>query len=110
MAPFSGFAAAERESDALQMPPVAYPETFHRGKLPTTYSGLSLSAENVVVTAVKQHVSGKGTVIRFLECAGKQAAVDAELLGTRFAFSIAPYAVKTLWLSGGTVEETDFIE
>ena len=110
LAPFSGFAAAEREADALQMPPVAYPETFHRGKLPTTLTGLSLSAENVVVTAVKQHVSGKGTVIRFLETEGKDTAVDAELFGTKFAFSINPYAVKTLWVRDGEAVETDFVE
>lgn len=110
LAPFSGFAAAEREADALQMPPVAYVETFHRGKLPVAFCGLSVSAENVVVTAVKQHVSGKGTVIRFLETEGKDTAVNAELFGTKIAFEITHHAVKTLWVRDGEAVETDFVE
>lgn len=110
LAPFSGFAAAEREADALQMPPVAYAETFHRGKLPVTFCGLTVSAENVAVTAVKQHVSGKGTVIRFLETEGKDTAVNAELFGTKIAFEITHHAVKTLWVRDGEAVETDFVE
>ena len=110
LAPFSGFANAEREADALQMPPVAYAETFHRGELPATFEGLCLCAKNVTVTAIKRHVSGNGTVIRFLETEGKDTAVKGSLLGTDFAFAVTHNAVKTLWLHDGAAEETDFIE
>jgi alpha-mannosidase len=71
---------------------------------------LTVSAENVAVTAVKQHVSGKGTVIRFLETEGKDTAVNAELFGTKIAFEITHHAVKTLWVRDGEAVETDFVE
>lgn len=110
LAPFSGFSAVQRQADILQMPLAAYAETFHRGSLPATFKGVAISAENVTVTAVKAHVSGRGTVIRFLETAGQDTTVRAELLGTGFEFSIGHNAVKTLWLCDGAVTETDFVE
>ena len=110
LAPFSGFANAERGAATLQEPLLSYTETFHRGTLPLTASGLSLSAPNVVVTAVKAHASGEGTILRFLETEGRSAVVEGELFGTKFAFSLGHDAVKTLWIHGDTVEETDFIE
>lgn len=108
--PFAGFADAERRAATLQAPLTAYAETFHRGELPATFSGLSLACESVAVTAVKSHVSGNGTVIRFLETEGKDTTVSGRLFDTPFAFRITHNALKTLWIHDGVAEETDFIE
>lgn len=108
--PFAGFADAERRAATLQTPLFAYAETFHRGKLPPEASGLAVSTDNVAVTAIKAHVSGNGTVVRFLETEGRDATVRVQLLGTAFDFFIAHNAVKTFWIHDGVTEETDFIE
>lgn len=110
LAPFTGFAAAERQAALLQMPLLAYAETFHRGKLPTAFSGISVSPSNVAVTAVKAHVSGQGTVLRCFEAEGKDTEAKINLLGSSFSVHLGHNAVKTLWLHDDTVTETDFIE
>ena len=110
LAPFTGFADAERQASLLQTPPVAYVETFHRGTLPATFTGITVSAPNVAITAVKAHVSGEGTVVRCLETEGRDTEAEIDLLGTRFALTIGRHAVKTLWVRNGTVTETDFLE
>ncbi|MBQ8341095.1 MAG: alpha-mannosidase [Clostridia bacterium] len=110
LSPFEGFAVAERQAAILQTPLCAYVETFHRGKLPSAFSGVVLSADNVAVTALKAHVSGKGTVLRCFETEGRDTEVKGKLFDTEFCFSIGHHAVKTLWFCDGTVTETDFIE
>ena len=110
LAPFVDVATVERQAALLQTPPVAYAETFHRGKLPAEFSGIAVSAPNVAVTAIKAHVSGEGIVLRCLELEGRDTETTVELLGTRFPLAIGHHAVKTLWLRNGTVTETDFLE
>lgn len=108
--PYTNDADAERRASELQNPLVAVPETFHGGSLPLAYSGMNLSAPNVIVTAIKQHVSGEGIVLRCYEAQDKDTDVKVDLLGNTFEFHIPHSAVKTYWLKDGTATETDFIE
>lgn len=108
--PFSDFADAERRADTLQTPLWSYAETFHRGRLPLAASGISVSAGNVAVTAVKAHVSGNGIVIRLFETEGRDTDVCVKLFDQSVDLTVPHNAVKTLWIHNGTAEETDFLE
>ena len=108
--PFRSVTDAEKKSAELQNPLVAVPETFHHGKLPAEYCGMSVSAENLAVTAIKEHVSGKGTVLRCYETEDRDTDVTVTLLGKTFSFHLPHSAVKTLLLRNGEVTEIDFVE
>ena len=110
LSPFTSFSAAERNAETLQHPPVAVQETFHKGSLPTHFSGMSVSAENVSVTALKQHRDGDGTVLRLYETDGKDTDVTVRLFDLSFSCHLPHDAVKTLLVRGDTVTEIDFLE
>ena len=103
-------AFAQRSSELLQQPLLSVPETFHPGKLPTQYSGMSVSAENVSVTAIKHREVGDGIILRCYETAGQDTDVTVRLLDTTHRFRIGHNAVKTLLWQNGRVSETDFLE
>ena len=108
--PFHSVTDAECKANELQEPLVLMPETFHHGSLPTEYCGISVSAKNVTVTALKEHVSGNGTVFRCRETEDRDTDVTVNLWGTEFSFHLPHSAVKTLLLRDGQVTETDFVE
>ncbi|MBQ8441295.1 MAG: alpha-mannosidase [Clostridia bacterium] len=108
--PYKGCADAEKNAALMQNPVVAVPETFHQGRLSAEYQGISVSKENVIVTAVKQHVSGKGIILRCYEAEDKDTDVTVNLFGTSFDFHIPHSGVKTFLILDGKVTETDFIE
>ena len=108
--PYKGCADAEKNAALMQNPVVAVPETFHQGRLSAEYQGISVSKENVIVTAVKQHVSGKGIILRCCEAEDKDTDVTVNLFGTSFDFYIPHSGVKTFLILDGKVTETDFIE
>ena len=108
--PWDGCANADRQAAELQNPFVSVTDTFHKGCLPLKQEGISVSADNVTVTAIKQHVSGKGIVLRCYEAEGRDTDVKITLLGTSFDFRIPHNGVKTFHICDGKATETDFIE
>ena len=108
--PFAGAAHAERQAQQLQTPPVAIPETFHSGPLPTFYEGMRVSADNLTVTAIKQQEDGEGVILRCLESEGRDTAATVQIFHTVCDISVPHNAVKTFLLHNGEVTETDFIE
>ncbi|MBE6703175.1 MAG: alpha-mannosidase [Ruminococcaceae bacterium] len=108
--PLRSISDAQHRAEALQQPLIAVPETFHAGALPTGFAGMWLSAENVSVTAIKQHTDSAGIILRCYETAGKDTDVILRLFDTEHRFSISHHAVKTLLWQDGCVTETDFIE
>ncbi len=108
--PFAGCADAENQASELQNPFTVVPETFHRGKLPTVYSGLSVSAPNVSVTAIKEQIEGEGTILRCYETEDKDTDVTVKLFDTSFSFRISHSSVQTFLIKDGVVTKTDFIE
>lgn len=108
--PFDTCANAERCAAELQNPPAVIRETFHRGPLPETYGGISVSAGNVCVTAIKQHRSGDGLILRCYETDDLDTDVTVRLFETEFSFHIPHSGVKTFLLRNGKITETDFLE
>ena len=108
--PFVSVSHAERISAELQNPFNVIPETFHRGVLSTAFDGISVSPENVIVTAIKKHTDGDGLILRCYECEGRDTDVRFRLFDTAFEAHIPHDAIKTFLIKDGTVTETDFIE
>ena len=108
--PYRSVTDTVRRAAELNQAPFAVLETFHKGRLPETCSGIRVSAPNIVVTAVKQHEDSDAVVIRAYECEGRDTECEIEILGRTFAASFGHNAVKTFIASEDGVRETDFLE
>ena len=64
-----------RQGYNLNYPLLSFATTSHQGILPGSHSFLTLSAENVVLTALKKAEDGSDLVVRFYEAFGKPADV-----------------------------------
>ena len=97
---------------ALNQPPVKVPETFHPGPYPQKNSTMSVSADNIIVTALKPAFDGRGYILRANESDGRQTRVtfDIPLLHVKFTASFAPYEIKTWRLDHGSAQPTDLLE
>lgn len=110
ISPFTSFADAERNAAELQQQPFAIAETFHRGDLPSSYSGITVSKSNVSVTAIKQSEDGDGIILRCYETDGKDTDVEISVFGNKLAFRIPHDSIKTYLVGDGFTKEVDFLE
>ena len=99
----------------LNVPANQIIETYHSGKLPQKYKGLSVSAENVVVTAIKESEDGSAYVLRCYETIGKDTdiIIDIPMLKRKIECKINKYEVKTFWLPKDEsvgIDERNFLE
>lgn len=109
--PYKSVADTVRRAAELNVKPECISETFHKGSLPLEFSGISVDADNVCVTAIKAHEYGNGTVVRVYEVEGKDTEVNITLLGNSFKLELPHNSVKTVLLSNdGSVTETNFLE
>ena len=79
-------------------------ENRHEGYLKVqSFSGIRVSAENVVISALKLSEDGKGTVIRLYETEGRETAVtvNGALLPVQLDTLLTPYSVNTYYLPDG---------
>jgi len=107
--PYAGDTETIRFAREINTAPFVVMETFHKGTLACDYSGISVSADNVIVTAVKKHEDSDALVIRAYECEGKPTNCTVNLFGKSFEGSFEPRQVKT-FIVGDTVKESDFLE
>ncbi len=98
-----------RTAALLNMPCEVYEETHHRGELPATYGGMSISVPNVIVETVKPAENGKGTVIRAYETEGHavEAEINLKFLGRKLTATFKPQEIKTIYIpaDGGEIKE-----
>ena len=99
-----------RRAAELNAAPFAVLETFHKGALPTSYSGIRVSPENIVVTAVKKHEDTDAVVIRAYECEGRDTEAEFTVFGTTFRASFGHRAVKTFAFDENGARECNFLE
>jgi alpha-mannosidase len=85
--------------------PVIY-QGIHGGILPKSGSFLSVSARNIIVSAVKQSETGDDLIIRCIETFGQQtfASIRLGFAGENWSGDFHPYEIKTLRLSRRTGE------
>ena len=85
-------------------------ETFHKGALPTVFEGVSVSATNVSVSAIKEQEDGRGYILRLYELDGIDTDVTVRLFDRETTVHVPHNGIKTLWFDENDVIETDFIE
>jgi alpha-mannosidase len=95
--------------------PVAVVETYHDGPLPQKGSYLSVSVENVVVSALKKAEDGDRLIVRCHETAKKttRATISLKEWGREIEAEFGPHEIKTFKVpaeEGAPVIETDLIE
>lgn len=80
-------------------------DTWHDGQLPNdTLSGLTVDAENVVVSAIKRSEDNTGMIVRLYETDGKQTAfaVNGCVLSCPLTAQISPWTVQTWYCKDGS--------
>lgn len=94
--------------------PVALFETYHKGELAQSGSFLSVDAENVLLTALKEAEDRSGDmVLRFVETAGSACEANVSVFGLheKVTLSFGAFEIKTVRISAeGKVTETNLLE
>jgi alpha-mannosidase len=94
-------AGVVRLAQELNTPPQHIIETYHEGPLAQHYKGISVSAGNVIVTALKESEDGQAFVLRCFETCGDartDVCVDIPLLGRKLEFTAGRYDIRTFML------------
>ncbi len=98
-----------RQGYELNYPLLAVPMQAHAGTLPPQQSFVSSTADNVVITAVKQAEDDNSLIIRFYEWAGKSGNVGIKLpkpAKAAFDVNLMEKSEQPLTLSSGGSEVT----
>ncbi len=112
-------AQAVRKAWQLNMPLLVTQETYHEGSLPQSVQGIEVSADNVVVSALKQALDGDGYVLRIHECEGESAdaRIRLPLIGCGLTAVLKPWEIKTFRIRQAGIagdaswaEETNLLE
>lgn len=93
-----------REAKILNKPLTNIVETWHDGKLSDKpYSALTISAPNVMLSALKRSEDGDGIVIRLYETTGKEAdvTVSGDVLPVPLTAKFTPWSANTYCLKDG---------
>lgn len=110
ISPFTSFGEAERMAQELQNPPAAIMETFHKGELPTRFSGISVSHSNISVTAIKMSEDGEATILRLYETDGRDTRVTVRLFDREIECDLPHNSIKTYLVTATDTQEVDFME
>ncbi len=108
--PYTKPADAVKRSMILNNEPTAVIETFHKGKLGTSFKGINVSESNIIVTAIKPAEDGNGIVLRCFEADNKDTNVSVKLFEKEFSASFKGGEVKTFLINEDGVFETSFME
>ena len=98
-----GWGKLVQEAHSFNLPCTVILENNHTGALPHSGSFLTVSAENVALSAVKRREDNRGTVIRLYETDGKKTAVTVSgaVLPAPLETVLMPYSVETFTLPDG---------
>jgi len=108
--PYKSLSDTVRRAAELNCKPEAVAETFHKGTLPERFCGISVDADNVQITAIKEGEDG-GTVIRLYEIEGRDTDVNITLFGKTFSLHISHNSVVTAIIGDdGEIKITNFLE
>jgi len=82
---------------ALNTETVHIAETYHDGPLSGVYRGVEVSADNIIVTAVKSAADGDGVIVRAYESVGTETDAEINLLciGSKITARFGPNEIKT---------------
>lgn len=108
--PYTSPSDAAKRGQRLNCMPVNIVETFHKGDLNTSFSAIDISAENIVVTALKKHEDSDAYVLRCYEADNVPVRVKFCVFDTEFEANFRNNEIKTFVIKDGQCYETDFIE
>ncbi len=108
--PFESVTETTKAAAELNCAPFSVMETFHNGTLPQTYTAVTSSAANVIITAVKKHEDSDAVVIRAYECENRDTTTEFNVFGQKFKADFGHAQVKTFIVDGKSVREADFLE
>lgn len=103
-----------RISEEFIAPSIVIYQGIHGGTMPKTGSFLTVDAQNVVVSAIKQSENGEDMIIRCVETSGLQtsAIVDLRFAKRKWTGNFRPFEIKTLSINQnrGTIKEVNLLE
>jgi alpha-mannosidase len=102
-----------KRAEELLSPPTVILETFHTGVLPLKAHYVDISADNVVLTALKRAEDGEAIIVRCRETHGERctARIRLEFCSRDWTARFGPYEIKTFLLRDGeAIMETDLLE
>lgn len=110
-----GLAGVTKSAMLLNQPLEHIMETNHDGTLERTYSGISISAENIVCETIKYAESEDALVLRLYETAGETVSTDVALqlpsYETSFTLHFGKHEIKTIMVfPDNTIKEVNLIE
>ena len=105
--PYTSNSVAEKKASELNFALPYVQDCFHDGKLPQSFSGFTVNADNVILSCVKQSYDGDGTVVRLYEMDGKQSDVTLQLFDNKIEKRVRPKSINTLLENG---KEVNLIE
>lgn len=99
----------------LNLPATKGAETFHRGELPRRFSGIDVSKDNIVVTALKKAHKTDGYILRAYEQNGEKTdvSISLPLMNKTIRAVFSPYELKTFLIrpkETPAIIETNLIE
>ncbi|HUB34360.1 MAG TPA: glycoside hydrolase family 38 C-terminal domain-containing protein [Bryobacteraceae bacterium] len=107
-------AGIQRAAEEFTTPvPVVY-QGIHRGSRPQAASFLSVSAPDIVITAIKKAEESNDLIVRCYETAGHAgtASIGFDFAGKRWSGTFRAYEIKTLRMDArtGAIREVNLLE
>ena len=103
-----------RISEAFMTPPAVIYQGIHGGSLPKSGSFLTVDAQNVIVTAIKQSETSDDLIVRCVETFGlpATATLDLKFAQLKWTGNFRPSEIKTLRINkkAGTIKEVNLLE
>lgn len=99
-----GWSPVIRAARQLNLQPTVILENNHNGTLPTDFTGIRCSCDNVVISAWKQSENGKGMILRAYETDGVQTdvTIDGAVLPVPLHAVFTPFSIQTYYLETGS--------
>ncbi|MHB1000109.1 MAG: alpha-mannosidase [Armatimonadota bacterium] len=94
----------------LNTPLLGVVVSYHEGEAPAESSFVTASAENVIVSAVKQAEDGNGIIVRSFETNGQPVDCTFNIAGFSWRSGFGPCEIKTFLVTESGVCETDMLE
>ncbi|WP_282942826.1 alpha-mannosidase [Paenibacillus sp. RC67] len=104
-----------RKAYELSVPLGSVIETYHEGALPQRYEGISITSDQVLVSAFKKAEAADGYILRCYETSGQAASamIEIPMLGRTWTAAFGKCEIKTFFVpldSKQEITETNLLE
>ncbi|MCK9641380.1 MAG: hypothetical protein M0R39_15860 [Prolixibacteraceae bacterium] len=103
-----------RIAEEFMAPTIPIYQGIHRGTMPKSGSFLSVDAQNIIVSAIKQSEIGEDLILRCVETNGSAVTANLDLAFAKqtWSGSFRPYEIKTLRFNSksGKIKEVNLLE